>query len=84
MAFIPYHSDFLAVSSQPMERDVSDARHSSFGLPYPHEADGSLFMEDRASYPKVGEVVGQIARVIAVCLVLGLLARVLVAFTGMQ
>jgi|HubBroStandDraft_3_1064219.scaffolds.fasta_scaffold3020424_1 hypothetical protein len=29
-------------------------------------------------------IVGQIARVVAVCLALGLLARVLVSFTGMQ
>jgi hypothetical protein len=63
---------------------VSDVRHSSFGSPHPEETDLPLHMEDRASYPKPGEAVGQIARVIAVCLGLGLLARVLVAFTGMQ
>ena len=63
---------------------MSDARHSSFGLPHADEADGSLREEDRAAFPTPGEITGQIARVIAVCLGLGLLARVLVAFTGMQ
>jgi hypothetical protein len=63
---------------------VSDVRDSSFGLPHPHEADLASHSDDRASYPTPGMIIGQIARVIAVCLVLGLLARVLVAFTGMQ
>jgi hypothetical protein len=69
---------------------VSDLSRSSFGLPQP-QGDGSprsaespLYTEDRATYPTPGEVIGQIARVIAVCLGLGLLARVLVAFTGIQ
>jgi hypothetical protein len=75
---------FLAFSSQPMECAVSDVRHTSFGSPHPQEADLPLRMEDRASYPRPGEIVGQIARIVTVCLGLGLLARVLVAFTGMQ
>jgi hypothetical protein len=41
-------------------------------------------MEEHDPFPTPGEIIGQMARVIAVCLMLGLLARVLVAFTGMQ
>jgi hypothetical protein len=41
-------------------------------------------LDDRASYPTPGVVIGQIGRSVAVCLGLGLLARVIVAFTGMQ
>lgn len=67
-----------------MECDVSDIRHSSYGSPHPQEAESPLRMEDRASYPTPGEIIGQIASVIAVCLGLGLLARVLVNFAGMQ
>ncbi len=63
---------------------MSDVRHSSYGVPQPQGAESPLYMEDRASYPTPGEVVSQIARVIAVCLGLGLLARVLIAFTGMH
>jgi hypothetical protein len=41
-------------------------------------------MEAGRSFPTPGEILGQIARVIAVCLGLGLLARVVVAIIGMQ
>ena len=67
-----------------MECDVSDSRHSSYGLPHPQGADSPLHIDDHANYPRPGEVIGQIARVISVCLALGLLARVVVALTGMQ
>lgn len=67
-----------------MECDVDNVRHSSFGSPHPGDAETPLYLDDGASYPRAGEIIGQIARVIAVCLGLGLLARVLVAFTGMQ
>ncbi len=70
--------------SQPMEGNVSDVRHTSFGLPHPRDVDVPRDMDDRTSFPTPGEVIGQVARVVAVCLVLALLARVLVAFTGMQ
>jgi hypothetical protein len=63
---------------------VRSVRHNSFGLPHPQDTETTLHMEERASYPTPSEIVGQIARVIAVCLGLGLLARVLIAFTGMQ
>ncbi len=63
---------------------MSDVRDSSFGFPHPQEADLPLHVDDRASCPTPGMIIGQIARVVAVCLVLGLLARVLVSFTGMQ
>jgi hypothetical protein len=73
-----------AFSSQPMECAVSDVRPSSYGLPQPQEADLPLGWEDRTSHPRPTEIIGQITRTIAVCLGLGLLARVLVAFTGMH
>ncbi|HVC62739.1 MAG TPA: hypothetical protein VND19_20545 [Acetobacteraceae bacterium] len=63
---------------------MSDVRRNSYGSPQPQEAEIPLCMEDRESFPTPGEIIGQIARVIVVCLGLGLLARVLVAFTGMQ
>jgi hypothetical protein len=66
-----------------MECDVSDARHGSFGSPHPRDTEVPLRMEERDTHPTPGEIIGQIARVITVCLGLGLLARVLVAFTGM-
>jgi len=67
-----------------MECDVSDVRHSSYGSPHSQEAEPPLRMENCDSFPTPGEIIGQIARVIAVCLALGLLARVLVGFVGMQ
>ena len=63
---------------------MSDVRHSSFGLPHPEAADLPSPPDDRAAYPTPAMIIGQIARVVAVCLVLGLLARVLVSFTGIQ
>jgi hypothetical protein len=63
---------------------VSDISHRSFGGPHPQDAEGSLRMEAGRSFPTPGEILGQIARVIAVCLGLGLLARVVVAIIGMQ
>ncbi len=63
---------------------MSDVRHTSFDSPHPDDAVIPLGMEESDSCPTPGEIVSQIARVIAVCLGLGLLARVLVAFTGMQ
>jgi hypothetical protein len=75
---------FPAFSSQPMECVVSDVRHTSFGSPHPQAADLRFRMEDRASYPTPGAIIGQIARIITVCLGLGVVARVLVAFTGTQ
>jgi hypothetical protein len=65
-----------------MEWDVGDVRHSSFGSPHPQETELPLSIDDTDGYPTPGEIIGQIARVIAVCLVLGLLARVLVTFIG--
>jgi hypothetical protein len=67
-----------------MECDVRNFHYSSYGSPHPQEVESPLPVEDRASYPTPGEVVGQIARVIAVCLGLGVLARVLVAMLGVQ
>jgi hypothetical protein len=66
------------------ECGVSDVRHSSYGSPHPDQADSPLLLEDLNTGPTPGEIIGQIGRVIAVCLGLGLLARVLIAFTGMQ
>jgi hypothetical protein len=83
MAFILLDVPYLRILIDAMECDMRGARHSSFGSPYPHDTEAPLYMEERASYPTPGEIVGQITRVIAVCLGLGLLARVLVAFTGM-
>jgi hypothetical protein len=67
-----------------MERDVSEVRHTSYGSPHPQDTEIPVGIDDQPSWPTQGEVFGQIGRVIAVCLGLGLLARVLVAFTGMQ
>lgn len=61
-----------------------NVRHSSFGSPHPHDVELPLSVDEQNPYPRPGEIIGQIARVIAVCLGLGLLARVLVAFTGIQ
>ena len=63
---------------------MSDISHSSFGAPHPQDTDESLPMDVGQSFPTPGEILGQIARVIAVCLGLGLLARVVVAVVGMQ
>jgi hypothetical protein len=63
---------------------VREVHHSSYGAPHPQDTEIPLGMEDHASFPTQGEIFGQIARVIVVCLGLGLLARVLVAFTGMH
>jgi hypothetical protein len=73
-----------SVLIEAMECDVSDVRHSSYGSPHPRDTEVPLGIEERNTYPTPGEIIGQIARVIAVCLGLGLLARVLVAFTGMH
>ena len=58
--------------------------YSSYGSRHPQEVESPLPVEERASYPTPGEVIGQIARVIAVCLGLGVLARVFVAMLGVQ
>ena len=64
---------------------MDNVRQSSFGSPHPgDDTEAPLYLDDGASYPRPGEIIGQIARVISVCLGLGLLARVLVAFTGVQ
>ncbi|MGA3398466.1 MAG: hypothetical protein ABSC95_04540 [Acetobacteraceae bacterium] len=63
---------------------MSDVPHSSFGSPHPQDTEIPLRMEERSSYPTPGEIISQITRVVAVCLGLGLLARVLVAFVGMH
>lgn len=63
---------------------MREVHHSSYGAPYPQDSEIPLRMEDHASCPTQGEIFGQIARVIVVCLGLGLLARVLVVFTGVH
>lgn len=65
-----------------MEVGVDRLPDTSYGSPQPQAEEASLYMEDRASYPTPGEVLGQIGRVIVVCLGLGLLARILVALVG--
>jgi hypothetical protein len=84
MEFISCEGLDLVILIRATEGDVDHVRQSQFGSPQRQESDAPLNMEDRASCPTPGEVIGQIGRVIAVCLGLGLLARVLVAFTGMQ
>lgn len=66
------------------ECDVSDVRHSSYGSPHPQQGESPLLMEDCNTAPTPGEIIGQIGRTIAVCLGLGLIARVIVAFVGMH
>jgi hypothetical protein len=84
MVFIPAEAPISSVLIEAMECDVSDVRNSSFGSPHPRDTEIPLRMEERDADPTPGEIIGQIARVIAVSLGLDLLARVLVAFTGMQ
>jgi hypothetical protein len=84
MAFIPGDAQFLGQIIAIMGCDVGEFRHTSYGSPHPHDAEIPADMDHRASWPTQGEVFGQIARVIVVCLGLGLLARVLVAFTGIH
>jgi hypothetical protein len=69
---------------QAMERAMSDVRRTSFGSVHPQDTEIPRRMDDLTYCPTPGEIFGQISRVIAACLVLGLLARVLVAFTGVH
>ena len=55
---------------------------SSYGLPHTQDADIFLPPDEPHHDPTPAEICGQIARVIAVCLGLGLLARVLMVFIG--
>ena len=64
-----------------MECEVDRLQDTAFGAPTQHD-DAPLFAEDLDSYPTPSEIVGQIALVIAVCLGLGLLARLLVSMVG--
>jgi hypothetical protein len=64
--------------------DVRNFHHGGFSLSHPQGAVSPLHLEDHACYPTLGKPIGQIARVIALCLVLGLPARVLVAVPGVQ
>ena len=65
-----------------MECDLSNVRRSSIGSPSPHEAAVPLLMEDLDSCQTPRQVIGEIGRVVAVCLSLGVLARALVAIVG--
>lgn len=53
-----------------------------FGSSAADEPECPLRMEDLSNCPRPGEVFVEIGRVIAVCLVLGVLARILVAMVG--
>lgn len=85
MDFIPRRTPYARHPfNEAMECDVSDVRHSSFGSPQLQDTEIPLDIAETNPYPTPGEIIGQIARVIAVCLGLGLVARVLVTFIGAQ
>ena len=65
-----------------MECDLSNVRRSSIGSPSPHEAPIPLLTEDLDSCPTPSQVIGEIGRVVVVCLGLGILAHALVAIVG--
>jgi hypothetical protein len=65
-----------------MECVVERLRDTAFGSPGGEDADALLQVDDLQCFPTPGEIVSQIGLVIAVCLGLGLLARVLVAVVG--
>lgn len=67
-----------------MECDVNNVRRTAYGLPPPQTAKVAFLMEDLSpgSCPTPREIFGQIGRVIAVCLGLGVLAHALVALVG--
>ena len=63
---------------------VSRIRESTFGVPKAPDDDLPLCAKETTAYPTPGEIIGQIGLVVAICLGLGLLARVIVAFVGVQ
>jgi hypothetical protein len=67
-----------------MECLVDRLSETAFGSPREQEEHAPLDLENVGSCPTPGEIIGQIGLVITVCLGLGLLARVLVAFVGVH
>ena len=65
-----------------MEYSVDQLRETAFGSPKQQAEQAPLDLEGLQSCPTPGEVLSQIGVVIAVCLGLGLLARILVAYVG--
>ena len=81
MAFIPDPAPYSR-RHRAGAHAVDDFRHTSFGSPANHKPETRFLMEDISSYPTPGKVFADIGRVIAVCLALGVLARILVAIVG--
>jgi hypothetical protein len=61
---------------------VNRLRETAFGVPKEQDKDLPLLFEETTPYPTPGEIIGQIGLVVGICLGLGLLARVIVAFVG--
>lgn len=59
-------------------------RDTSFGYPRQKPETTMWQTEDLDPCPTPAEVIGQIGRIILICLILGLLARLLVAVVGVQ
>ncbi|HUN38711.1 MAG TPA: hypothetical protein VMU81_00325 [Acetobacteraceae bacterium] len=59
-------------------------RETTFGVPKASDDDLPLSFDETKAYPKPGEIIGQIGLVVGICLGLGLLARVVVAFVGVH
>ncbi|HUB15025.1 MAG TPA: hypothetical protein VMB34_23965 [Acetobacteraceae bacterium] len=57
-------------------------RDTAFGAPRSQDDAAPLRLDELESCPTPGQIVSQIGLVIAVCLGLGLLARMLVAIVG--
>jgi len=84
MAFIlprePYGRIAIKFDGCPLDR----TRETTFGVPKAPDEHLPLLLEESTAYPTPGEIVGQIGLVVAICLGLGLLARVIVAFVGVH
>jgi len=84
MAFIRRPARYPPRPSVAMEGDVDRPGETSYGFPHPENETVSWQAEDRARCPAPREVIGQIGRIVFVCLVLGLLVRLLIAIVGVD
>jgi len=84
MAFILPHAPYRRTAVKIDGCSLNRIRETTFGIPKaPGEELPALF-DDTKAYPTPGEIIGQIGLVIVICLGLGLLARVIVAFAGVH
>lgn len=84
MAFISPRASYPPIAVKIDGCSLSRIRETTFGVPKAPDDDLPLSFEETAAYPTPQEIIGQIGLVVATCLGLGLLARLVVAFVGIH